>query len=151
MSQVLTSTTVATYLDQLPYRRCIARGSERAKEYLEAPDQFYAQSKLYKLIRCPECSLAWLEDPPTPEELREHYGPDHGAFIRKATEKRSEKHWQGSLARVRKYKEGGTLLDLGCGAGSFMKSVQNPSWTLYEIEMSGESAMLAQSRTGATV
>jgi len=151
MSQDLTFTTVATYLDKPPCRRCTACGGERAKEYLEAPDRFYAQSQLYKLIRCPECSLVWLEDPPPPEELGEHYGPDYDAFIRKATEKRPEKQWQGALATVRKYKEGGTLLDLGCGAGSFLKSMQNPSWTLYGIEMSAESAMLAQSRTGATV
>jgi 2-polyprenyl-3-methyl-5-hydroxy-6-metoxy-1,4-benzoquinol methylase len=151
MSRALISTTVSTDLDPLLCGKCIACGGKGVKKYLKAPDRFHSQSKLYSLIRCPECSLAWIENPPSPAEMGGHYGPDYDAFIRKATENRPEKHWQEALATVRKFKEGGTLLDLGCGAGSFLRYVQGPSWTLYGIEMSAKAAVVARSRTGAQI
>jgi 2-polyprenyl-3-methyl-5-hydroxy-6-metoxy-1,4-benzoquinol methylase len=151
MSQAITSATVATDLTPLLCSRCIACGSEESKRYLKAPDRFNSQTKLYSLVRCSGCSLTWLENPPSPAEMGDHYGPNYDAFIRKATENRAGQHWQGALATVRKYKECGTLLDLGCGAGSFLNALKGPSWTLYGIEMSAESAERAHSRTGATV
>src|SRR5882762_4187359 len=121
----------------LPRReRCVGCGGEHVDPHFAAPDRFHSRDTVYQLMRCRSCSLVSLADPPSPEQMSAHYGPDYDASIRQATEKRPEEHWQSALATIGKYKQSGTVLDLGCGAGSFLNALRSPSWTLYGIEMS---------------
>ena len=130
---------------------CNVCGSRQTEEYLRAPDRFFSRKTIYRLVRCPLCSLVWLSSPPGPDKIGEHYGPTYDSFIRKATEKDSDQHWNQTLSTIAKYKQGGSLLDLGCGAGSFLNAVRSPSWNLFGVEMSAHCASIARQRTGATV
>ena len=62
-------------------------------------------------------SLVWLTDPPAPVEMVRYYGPEYDRFIRKAKETHSPEHRQGAVETEQRYREGGRLLDLGCGSG----------------------------------
>src|ERR1035438_87529 len=99
---------------------CISCGSERTREFMVASDRFFARSNMYRLLQCESCSLVWLADPPEASEMDRHYGPIYDQFIRRATDKESEKHWGRAVATVQRYSQGGRLLDLGCGSGSFL-------------------------------
>jgi SAM-dependent methyltransferase len=92
-----------------------------------------------------------MDNAPPPEEIASHYGPAYDAFIRKATEKRPGEHWERALGTLRKYKSGGSILDVGCGAGSFLGCLRGPSWQLHGLEMSEESARITRAATGAEV
>jgi 2-polyprenyl-3-methyl-5-hydroxy-6-metoxy-1,4-benzoquinol methylase len=83
--------------------------------------------------------------------MSQHYGPDYDEFIRKATEGDAAKHWQGPLATVLRHCQSGKLLDLGCGAGSFLNSIRGTPWELYGVELSGTAAQRAREKTGADV
>jgi len=116
-----------------------------------APDRFFGRTTPYRLIKCEQCQLAWLADPPAPEEMTHHYGAIYDRFIKKATENDSLGHWQGALRTLNEYRQQGRLLDLGCGAGSFLRCLDSSSWNLWGIEMSADSAELARSRTKAAI
>jgi len=83
--------------------------------------------------------------------MDQHYGPNYDQFIRKATEKESEQHWRRAVQTVERHSQGGRLLDLGCGSGSFLHCLRDGAWTLWGVEMSAAAAELAQSRNRATI
>lgn len=130
---------------------CPLCGSKTPGYFLAAPDRFLNATKRYVLVRCPECQLVWLTDSPDEEDMSRHYGPDYDAFIKRATDSDDGRHWQGVLKTLAKFKQGGVLLDIGCGSGSFLASLNRESWELCGIEMSEASAYTAWQRTGAQV
>jgi 2-polyprenyl-3-methyl-5-hydroxy-6-metoxy-1,4-benzoquinol methylase len=131
-------------------RHCPSCGRNSAKDVLRAPDRFHGRLQFYQLVRCPSCSLVWLENPPQPNEMGDHYGRDYDRFIGAGGENSPERwiHRQQTLLR---YKPTGALLDLGCSSGSFLTSLKGQSWELYGIEMSRPTAEQAEANSGAKV
>src|SRR5579863_850229 len=130
-------------------RRCLVCGTEDTEPLLTAPDRFHGASIVYRLVRCTSCSLVWLENPPKPARMGEHYGPDYDRAVAAAGD--SPERWRGRVKEIAQYKSGGSLLDLGCSSGAFLEAMKSPSWKLYGIEMSDEVASRAESATGGQV
>lgn len=100
-------------------------------------------------MRCPSCSLVWLDNPPSPEEMGQHYGEDYDRWIGGAGE--DPNHWRERRDVLLQHKSGGAILDLGCSAGGFLTSLKGSGWKLHGIEMSDEVARKAEARCGAQV
>jgi SAM-dependent methyltransferase len=129
---------------------CPGCGRNGSMSWLRGPDRFHGRKQIYKLVRCPSCSLVWLEDPPQPEEMGQHYGADYDRFIGAGGETSPER-WRDRRETLLKYKPSGALLDLGCSTGSFLASLKGQSWELHGIEISPDVAEKAKARTGANV
>ncbi|MHB8639937.1 MAG: class I SAM-dependent methyltransferase [Candidatus Acidiferrales bacterium] len=78
-----------------------------------------------------------------------HYGEDYDRAIARASQ--NSRHWIGRRDTLLRHKSGGAILDLGCGSGSFLSTLQVPLWKLHGIEMSGPMASEAEAKTGAWV
>lgn len=128
---------------------CAVCGRNEFEEFLQAPDRYHGRLQRYRLLRCRACSLVWLDGPPAPEEMGTHYGPDYDRSVAVAGD--SPDRWKGRVDTLCHYKTGGTLLDLGCSSGGFLRAMKGPSWKLYGIEMSEEVAGRAETETGAEV
>lgn len=128
---------------------CAICGDAGAVPFLEAPDRYHGRQTRYQLLRCPTCSLVWLNNPPTPQEMGIHYGPDYDRSVAAAGE--DPDRWRGRLEELAKYKSGGTILDLGCSAGGFLSGLNETAWSCCGIEMSEEVANKARARTRANV
>lgn len=118
--------------------------------WLRAPDRFHGRRVQYTLLRCPSCSLVWLSHPPQPESMRQHYTEAYDRLISKSGQN-SPSRWADRKAALTPQKQSGSILDLGCSSGAFLQSLSATDWKLYGVEMSAESAILAQCRTGARV
>jgi SAM-dependent methyltransferase len=129
---------------------CIACGASEPKFWLEAPDRFYRRPQLFRLLRCSQCSHVWLDDPPKPEEMYQHYGPDYDRVISRY-EDISPQKWRDRRDTISKYKSSGALLDIGCSSGAFLESMKSPDWQLSGIEMSADTARRAEARTGGDI
>jgi SAM-dependent methyltransferase len=129
--------------------RCPACGHDGVETWLRAPDRFHGRPQLYQLMHCRSCSLVWLANPPSPEEMGYHYGADYDRAIAGAGE--DPNHWRGRRDTLLRYKSGGAILDLGCSSGGFLSSLKSPSWKLYGIEMSDSVAKKAEAKCGAQV
>jgi SAM-dependent methyltransferase len=101
-------------------------------------------------VRCPTCSLVWLKDPPKPDEMGQHYGPDYDRSVSAADES-SPGRWRDRRETLLRFKSGGKILDLGCSSGGFLASLKGPEWTLCGIEMSDVVAKKAAAKSGAEI
>lgn len=126
-----------------------ACGDHRSVPFLSAPDRFHGRQQIYRLVRCPSCELVWLEDPPPPEQMGEHYGADYDRSVAAAGD--SPERWKGRVRTIAQYKRSGSLLDLGCSSGGFLQAMAGPSWKLHGIEMSERVARRAEAASGAQV
>src|SRR5215831_20225258 len=106
---------------------CPACQQGGAKPYLSAPDRFHGRSHWYELVGCSSCGLVWLDNPPVPSEMRQHYGTDYDRSISGGGEEPD--HWKERRATIlRHHPAGGSVLDLGCSSGGFLNSLKGPSW-----------------------
>lgn len=130
--------------------RCPSCSQSGATEWLRAPDRLHGRDDEYTLVRCPECSLVWLTNPPPPGQMSSHYTAAYDRMISAAGEN-SPGRWRDRNAALAAYKQSGTLLDLGCSSGAFLQTLCGKGWDLFGIEMSSDSANQARTRTGARI
>lgn len=129
---------------------CPLCGDARAQEWLRAPDRFHGRSERYVLVRCSGCSLVWLSNPPSAEQMRHHYTDSYHRLISVAGES-SPHRWRSHREALLQHKQSGALLDLGCSSGAFLEFLKGERWKLYGVEMSAECAKRASAKTGAEV
>jgi SAM-dependent methyltransferase len=129
---------------------CPLCGAKRPSPVLEAPDRFHGLTELYTLVRCPACSMVWLKDPPSFSSMGQHYTDDYYHALKQSAEHDTER-WRSHLRFLLRFKREGSLLDLGCGSGSFLLAAKERFAPLYGAEMSTEDARRAGARTGASV
>lgn len=130
--------------------RCPICKQEAPQKWLQAPDRFHGRQELYRLARCPGCSLVWLDNPPVPQEMHRHYTDCYHQLISKAGDT-SPHRWRAHRDALLQHKRSGALLDLGCSSGAFLEFLKGERWKLYGIEMSAECARRAKMRSGADV
>jgi SAM-dependent methyltransferase len=129
---------------------CPICGQFGAQEWLRGPDRLHGRQEKYMLVRCPNCSLVWLSDPPEPAEMHVHYTDAYHKLISAGGEN-SPARWRDRKHALMQFKQSGALLDIGCSSGSFLAFLRSESWKLYGIEMSSEAAKTAQEQSDAQV
>lgn len=112
--------------------------------------------KGYRLGRCSGCDLAYIDNPPTADELailysgaadyhRDLQDPHSDAYA--ALSRTADQH----LQILRKYARGGRLLDVGCSTGLFLDRAARAGHQVEGVEFSPESAASARAQFGLTV
>lgn len=129
---------------------CPLCGSPRFRDFLSAPDRYHLRRETYHLLYCDTCACVWLASPPPPNEIGVHYGADYYKGI--ATAGEWEGRWRKQRAVVQRYKESGSILDIGCGSGGFLRTFKNGNlWKLHGIELAPAMAERAIVNTAAEV
>jgi 2-polyprenyl-3-methyl-5-hydroxy-6-metoxy-1,4-benzoquinol methylase len=82
--------------------------------------------------------------------MGEHYTDAYHRLISGAGED-SLFRWGFRKVAIGQYKQGGSLLDLGCSSGSFLEFIREENWKLYGVEMSADGAKTASEKSGAQV
>lgn len=139
------------YLDKT---ECPACGSTRIVHWYSAPDRFLIQENPYKLYYCTCCSLVWVGNPPSKEEILEHYGPQYHSIVSEGKEGGKEDYsskWQPAIRAIHEFKSGGAILDMGCSSGNFLRSLPKDRWKRYGIEINSATAERAEKNAGAEV
>jgi SAM-dependent methyltransferase len=106
-------------------------------------------------VRCSGCGLVLLSPRPKREELREFYDEDYyGGEDRKFRPGIEKLRRLFAKARARRtsrlFEKPGRILDVGCGQGTFLQSMQEHGWEGYGTELSPQSAARAR-RSGLSV
>lgn len=137
-------------LDATAQPICPICGGRDLRLFCTAPDRFLGGSTQYTLLRC-ACSFVWLHNPPPSHEMSNHYGMSYHEAITDSGEKRSSRRWSPHRRLLEGYKSSGSILDVGCSSGSFLRTLDSSRWKLFGIELDPFVAARARELTGATV
>lgn len=102
-----------------------------------------------RLVQCTACRLTFLHPTPRPEELGALYGVEYyGTENRKFGPVTESFVWAFRHARVRALRlvgvKTGTILDVGCGRGLFLRQLAATGYVPWGTELTPESAAGAQ-------
>lgn len=105
---------------------------------------------------CPSCHFGFVDPVPTSEELANYYQrlasglSSHCSWETEPAHKRLL--WKRMLDQADRLSGKGPVLDLGCGAGQFLRVAESDNWhPLTGIEISETAAALARQATSACI
>jgi 2-polyprenyl-3-methyl-5-hydroxy-6-metoxy-1,4-benzoquinol methylase len=129
---------------------CIACGNPDATSCLVSKDyNFRIDEKQYTLIKCQNCGLVWLQDPP--KDLGRYYGENYhpcpeaaNSIVKKVG--RVIKINKNLLPKAIFSKKYDKMLEIGCGNGNLMRIIlaKYPDAKITGIEMRGKAAKEAR-------
>ena len=105
---------------------------------------------LCRIVRCPDCRLAWVSPRLPSRVIAEAYRQSEDPLYVAQAEAR-RRSFRRNLALVNRYARGGRLLDVGCAAGYFLDVCRDAGWDAHGIEPNAGFVTMAQSRHGPAV
>lgn len=131
--------------------KCAACGSESSR--------FRYQVGSYRLVRCGDCGLMWVSDPPLPDELQALYGeaywedPQTQGYRGYAGLEFGKRRHFASLLDVleRFHPPERSVLEIGCAYGFFLDEARKRGWRVQGVEFSPFAAAFARDRLGLEV
>ena len=130
-------------------RPCPSCGSTDASvRFLEPP---------FRVLRCHGCSLVYLGNPPDDGEIYEQYyespAADAALYRSNSSDPAVAELFAINGQRIewiRRSKPSGTLLDIGCGRGTFLKTARDHGFTVEGIDISERAVAYATQAFGLT-
>ncbi|MBN1135989.1 MAG: class I SAM-dependent methyltransferase [Anaerolineae bacterium] len=140
----------------MEWTNCNLCGSERTEVYREGRDRQLGGSERFRLVRCLQCGLIYLNPRPRRDEIGRYYPADYEPFTRLS------RHQGGRLARwsYRRYLDKrcarlpstpGRLLDVGCATGDFLARAREHGWQVQGVEPGQAAAQAARRQYGLDV
>jgi 2-polyprenyl-3-methyl-5-hydroxy-6-metoxy-1,4-benzoquinol methylase len=110
----------------------------------------------FSLVECSACSLVYVADPPSPEELKRLYsfeGGYHNTLFDPASDDAVARRAAAReyYAVLSKFRSGGSVLDIGCSSGFFLIQARDGGWEARGLEMSADTARVARDQFGLDV
>lgn len=109
----------------------------------------------FDLVRCENCDLVFVSNPPSESELSEMYSFDSGyhaklevdAFTTKFHKREADRN----LDLLLRHAKAGRLLDIGCSTGMFLVAAKKAGWVGVGLEYSPDSSRVARDVHGLDV
>ncbi len=129
---------------------CGICGSERLRSLFEARDRnFNTTDRTFTVARCPECGIAQTIPHPAPSEFALYYP----AVYYPTTELDAAsyhrfigRYQEDKVSRLLRFRKSGSLLDVGCGVGYFLKEVGKKEFQARGVEVSELAARTGRER-----
>lgn len=133
--------------------KCPWCGSENAQLHLELKDLFLTQEP-FKILECKECGLLYTTPRPNKDEIGRYYNSEEyyshqenkEGFIPKVYEKVKSVNLKNKYGIATEGKEKGKALDIGCGVGDFLHTMEQHGWDCTGVEPSENAKVIAKKR-----
>lgn len=132
--------------------------SEKTQIHLWVKDLFLT-NEAFEIHECLKCGLLFTEPRPKPEEIGKYYQSEE-YYSHQENKKGFVPHIYEAVKSVnlkKKYKmatkglESGRMLEIGCGAGDFLHTMEKHGWTCTGIEPSESAKEIATKKVKATL
>lgn len=128
------------------YAKCNLCGAEDFRVLIKDPDS--------DVVKCKKCGLVYINPMISEEKAITSIASDGNAaeHIREVWQDSKNKLFFSNIKKIDSYIKGrGTLLDLGCGYGIFMKIARDNHWKAVGIELSDSAYRYAREKLGLEV
>jgi SAM-dependent methyltransferase len=134
---------------------CPLCGQRNFRAVFLATDRHYGNHGQFPIVECRNCGLNFLNPSPTMTYLSQAYPTDYYAYQPLGP---SKSLWRlrlkKSLRRILfynshrtgepKFKKPGTMLDIGCGSGTFLAEMCGQGWKVHGVELDSHAAQTGQ-------
>ena len=105
----------------------------------------------YRVVRCSDCDLAYVDPIPDVGELSLHYNQDYYAEWISNQRKKRERMWARRLKGIESMANRGSILDVGFGEGLFLELAKQNGWQVHGTDVSAYATEFASKRLGQNV
>lgn len=109
----------------------------------------------YKILQCRACGLGVTVPTPSAAQLAEFnrsaYGAEERAAAYASRSAELEKRYAAHIARIKYFKPEGSLLDVGCNIGVFMKAAREAGFAVTGVEMNSSCAAYGREKFGLDI
>lgn len=120
----------------------------RFEPLYEAPDRLGIARERFEVRRCASCGLAVTWPPAAEDELARFYPDEYWGESSEPSQEWVERTQREKTSTVERHVEGGRILDVGCGAGFFLRALDGRKWERRGVEISPRSAAAAERHLG---
>ena len=106
---------------------------------------------LFKVLKCNNCGLVFVNPHPERNSLRRHYNKSYYSEWINQQKNRRIKMWNSRLEKIMRIKPNGKLLDVGCGEGLFLGLAQAKGWEISGTEISLYASQFASKILGEEI
>ena len=141
-------------------KECPACGSDKFEKVFSVKDHLVS-NEVFEIRHCISCSLRITSPKPNVEEIGKYYKSDEYISHKEVGESVLNKIYKFvqrfSLIKKRNIikrtfrNKKGTLLDVGCGTGDFLKVMNKAGWIISGVEKDGNARRIAQNTSGAPI
>lgn len=108
----------------------------------------YLRARGYRIVRCRRCGLWFVNPQPSAAELQQFYeGYDDGSQWREGEERFNRAICAAILRRHRS----GSVLDVGCGSGNFLRCMNQRGFRVFGLEPSATGSAYARAVHGLEI
>ncbi len=112
---------------------------------------WYCKKDSIDVFLCPNCGLIYVSEMQKDEDLIKHYSDQYFEPYLKTQSIHLNKRFKKRINEIKQYSFPGTLLDVGCGAGFFLKLASENGYTAKGVELSPYAARYAKEKLGLHV
>ena len=107
--------------------------------------------KPFTVVKCKNCSLVFVYPHPDYKQLKEHYDATYYREWVEGQKSDRKRMWSRRLRGLEKFRQGGSILDVGCGEGTFLQVAKKNGWTINGTELSPYGAKYATNLLGVGI
>jgi len=105
----------------------------------------------FKVVKCTNCNLVYTNPQPHQEDIEAHYKESYYRDWIDKQMKRRIRMWRKRLNEIHKFKQGGRILDVGCGIGTFLNLAQEFEYHVKGTEISEYGSKYVNEKLGIDV
>lgn len=106
--------------------------------------ELYLNKDAIDVIRCRNCGLVFVANMPRQEDLVSHYSDEYFEPYLKYEKVHLNKRFKKRIEEIKSFLFPGVLLDIGCGAGSFLNLASQTGYSVKGVEISPFAAEYAK-------
>ena len=130
--------------------------SSRHRNVYVARDWHYGNKGTFRVERCEDCTLMFLNPMFTDQELTAFYPDDYYAYqnhFESHPVKETIKRLLGLTIQTRdpKFAQPGNILDVGCGSGWFLRRMRDQGWQTFGVEVSSSAVRVGREKGGLDI
>lgn len=127
---------------------CELCGSTSGRELYTTRDRLGNSGESFAIVRCNDCGVLRTLPEMSESELHRFYPDDYWGVTETSQEWISSSQSEKTRFVARCGLSGGSILDVGCGAGFFLRALDESTWDRFGVETSAAASRAAEAKIG---